>query len=124
MLKKGDIVLVGVIIVAVVIWFAAASIFRGKSEDKIAVVKQDDKVLRRIDLDTMQSDERINISGSYSEVILVEKGRIRFEEADCPDKVCVKTGWLTKKGDVAVCLPNHTIIKIEGDSNKIDGVAY
>lgn len=124
MLKKGDIVLVSMIIIFVIVWFSTTNIFKNKSEDRIAVIKQNEKVVKTIDLDTIKATERISISGSYNEVILVEKGRIRFEEANCPDKVCVKSGWLSKKSDVAVCLPNRTIIKIEGENKNIDGVSY
>ena len=124
MLKKGDIVLVSLIILVVIIWFAAANIFKSETSDSIAVIKQNDKILKTIDLDKLQGVERITLLGNYHGVVLAEKGRIRFEESNCPDKVCVKSGWLTKKGDVAVCIPNKAIIKIEGINKKIDGVTY
>jgi hypothetical protein len=72
----------------------------------------------------VKSTQIITVGGKYKETILVEKGRIRFEEANCPDLVCVRTGWLSRQGDIAVCLPNRTIIKIEGEGSKVDGVAY
>jgi hypothetical protein len=81
-------------------------------------------VIRKINLDDVDKPERIVIKGEYEEVILAEKGRIRFEDANCPDRVCVKTGWLSRKGDIAVCLPNRTIIKIEGESRDVDGGTY
>jgi hypothetical protein len=124
MLKKGDIILIGIIILGALCWFVASNVFMSGQDTRVAVIKQNDITIKTIDLDKLQSDQRVNISGAYHEVILAEKGRIRFLEADCPDKVCVKTGWLTKKGDVAVCLPNKVIIKIEGENTKIDGVTY
>lgn len=60
----------------------------------------------------------------YRAVVLVENGRIRFEESNCPDKTCVKTGWLDKPGDSAVCLPGRFMIKIEGIKDEVDGVTY
>jgi len=125
MLKKGDMILVIVLIVAVFASFAGLRLFRNTgSTTKIAVITQNGKVVRKINLDKVQGSERIQISGEYDEVILAEKGRIRFESANCPDRVCVKTGWLSQKGDAAVCLPNRTIIKIEGEKENVDGVAY
>lgn len=126
MLKKGDFILVAIVLVAVAAGFSGLKLYNAGSAGvhKIAVIRQNDKVIKKIDLDTVETPQRVEISGSYREVILVEKGRIRFEEANCPDLICVKTGWLTKRGDVAVCLPNRTIIKIEGQSEEIDGGTY
>jgi hypothetical protein len=124
--KKGDIFLFSIIIFLIASGFVYYKYFRDSEENthKTAVIKQDDKVIRSIDLNTVKEPEHIKISESYNISIYVESGRIRFEEADCPDLTCVKTGWLSKKGDTAVCLPNRTIIKIEGSSEKLDGITY
>lgn len=126
MLKKGDIILLGIAAIIIAASFIGVSLYKGSGSNigRIAVIKQDDKVVERIDLDSISEPREIKISGEYDEVIVAEKGRIRFEEADCPDKVCVKTGWLSKKGDMAVCLPNRTMIKIEGQSKDVDIVTY
>ena len=47
-------------------------------------------------------------------VIQVERGRIRYLSAECPDGLCVKSGWLSQPGDTAACLPARTVIAIEG----------
>jgi len=126
MLKKGDIILIAGVLAVVVLGFGLLKMSKTMDDSvhRIAVIKQEDRIIKKIDLDTVTEPQRITVGGAYSEVILVEKGRIRFEEADCPDKVCVKTGWLSNPGDKAVCLPNRTIIKIEGENSEVDGVTY
>ncbi|MCX7921861.1 MAG: NusG domain II-containing protein [Clostridia bacterium] len=124
MLKKGDIILVGIIVLGILMGFGWNRFNASNDTGNIAVIKQNDRVIKRINLDTINKPEKVEILGDYKEVVLVEKGRIRFEDADCPDKVCVKTGWLSNKGDIAVCLPNKAMIKIEGESERLDGVAY
>ncbi|NJD04518.1 MAG: NusG domain II-containing protein, partial [Ruminiclostridium sp.] len=91
---------------------------------KEAVIRQDGKIIRRIDLDTVIKPEEIIIKDDYTNRLLVEKGRIRFVDADCPNKDCVKTGWLSEKGSVAVCLPNKAMINIEGANVEIDGGTF
>ncbi|MBP5404927.1 MAG: NusG domain II-containing protein [Clostridia bacterium] len=44
----------------------------------------------------------------------VEDGELWVEDADCPDKICEKTGRISKKGQNIVCLPNRVVIKIAG----------
>lgn len=126
MLKKGDIILVVVLLVVAVSVIAAMVVFKedNANVEKIAVIKQSNKVLKEIRLNKVGKSERITVGGSYKNIILIENGEIRFEESTCPDKVCVKTGWLTKEGDMAVCLPNQVIVKIEGTNRDVDGVAY
>lgn len=126
MLKKGDFFILGFVIILIAASYIGVSLYKsaGTNERKIAVIIKDDQEIKRIDIDAVNEPMEIIVSGEYNEIILVEKGRIRFEEADCPDKVCVNTGWLTEKGDMAVCLPNRTMIKIEGQSEDVDIVTY
>ncbi len=133
MLKKGDIILLLVIVIAMfsAIFFGkenavSLSNVNGIKADNIgitAIIKRNDKVIRKINLTSLDKREVINISGLHKATIAAEKNRICFIESDCPDKVCVKTGWLSHPGDIAVCLPNKIIIKLEQDKNQnVDGV--
>jgi len=126
MIKKGDIILVVAVSAMVLVGILGFNFYKNthKGVRKIAVIKKDNEIIRTIDLDNVENPERITVEGKYTDIILVEKGRIRFENADCPDLVCVKTGWLSEKGDLAVCLPNQTIIKIEGETEEVDGITY
>lgn len=47
---------------------------------------------------------------------LYADGTIRFEESDCPDKVCIRAGRLQTIGESAACLPNDIILKIVSGS--------
>ena len=124
MLKKGDILLIAGIIAAVIAGMLLFRLYYSGSGDLTAVIRQNGKVIRTVDLETVTKPERFKVTGAYEDVILIEKGRIRFEDADCPDKVCVKTGWLDQSGDTAACLPNRTVIEIKAKKAKVDGVAY
>jgi hypothetical protein len=127
MLKKGDLVLAGAIIIVVIAVFSGMKIMNSYSAGtrRIAVIRQDGKVIKKVDLDKIQSPQHLDVSKDFYEVILIENGRIRFEVAHCPDQRCVKTGWLSEMGHTAVCLPNKTMITIIGDGdNKVDIGAY
>ncbi len=125
MLKKGDLILIvciGIIAGLILAWntFSSAS----SSDPITAVITQDRTVLKTINLHAVEKPEYIYLNQGINQVILAEKGRIRFTESDCRDKICVKTGWLTKTGDKAVCIPSKTVITIMGDNQQIDSIAY
>ena len=56
-------------------------------------------------------------------VISVERGRIRVSEANCPDGICVRLGWVSGGAAPIVCLPNRLIIRFEsGQAPDIDAI--
>ncbi|MBQ9414552.1 MAG: NusG domain II-containing protein [Clostridia bacterium] len=54
-------------------------------------------------------------------VIEVQDGAVRVKEADCPDKLCVQTGWLKAAGQTAACLPAGITVTVEGERD-VDAV--
>lgn len=126
-MKKGDkitaVVIACIIVISSIGVFAYMNLIKGSSH--IAEIKQDGKVIRTIDLDKIDTAEEIKITykDGYN-IIRVENGRIRIIDADCPDKLCVKTGWITESGQSVICLPHKLIIKIQGGSKEIDENVY
>lgn len=45
-------------------------------------------------------------------ILEVKDGQIRVKSSDCPEQICVHTGWISKKGQILVCAPNHVLIEI------------
>ncbi|MDD3718882.1 MAG: NusG domain II-containing protein [Actinomycetota bacterium] len=46
---------------------------------------------------------------SYLEI---SGGRVRMVDSACPDKLCVKSGWVSSPGESIVCLPNRVVIEV------------
>ncbi|MTB64346.1 NusG domain II-containing protein [Streptococcus sp. zg-86] len=49
--------------------------------------------------------------GQYN-IIEVDGERIRDKEDNSPDQIAVNTGWISRPGEIAVCLPHNLIIEI------------
>jgi len=49
-------------------------------------------------------------------VIEIKDKRVRMREASCPDKLCVKQGWI-ERGAI-ICLPNRVVVTVGGDEGK------
>lgn len=121
--KKIKLFYMGDFVVFLTILILAAGSFfliNGKPSDGklMAVVTQNGAELYRIDLEELTDRMEIEIGGSYNELIVAEKGKIRFERADCPDQICVNTGWISRPGQVAACVPAGVIVKITGFSDE------
>lgn len=88
---------------------------------KIVGIYQDGKLVEKINLDTVTEQREIVLTGDNgNNTILVTKGHIKMKSADCPDKICVKHGELTKDTTPIVCLPNRIVIKFENSDNNFD----
>jgi hypothetical protein len=57
-------------------------------------------------------------------IIEAEQGRIRFLESDCPNQICVYTGWIDKANQVSACLPNKILVRLigSGGDDEVDAV--
>ncbi len=71
------------------------------------------KTLYTLDL-TKEKDRLITVEyDGRKNVIEIKDGRIHMLEADCPDHVCIDTGWLDN-GLPIVCMPNRLVIEAVG----------
>ncbi len=56
--------------------------------------------------------------GSGYLIVEIKNKKVRVVKSTCPNKICVKTGWISKKGETIACVPNNIIIKIVGNTEK------
>lgn len=113
------------IIIAAVIFavgIAGCILVLNAPEKDTAVIKRDNKILYTIDLNSAQ-DKVFDIRYKNSKnTVEIKDGKIRVKDAECPDKVCVKTGWLSSSAVPIVCLPNHLVIEFASEG-EIDAMA-
>ena len=111
-------------VMALVLLLAAASflwLYVGAGPGSRAVVTTPDG--ERV-LPLSQNTELVITGKDGIELTLeVTDGRIRFRQSGCPDKICVHSGWLSKRGQTAACLPAGVSVRIEGGDGELDAVA-
>lgn len=120
-MKKGDKIVGIVLLFIVVISLGAASIYKAsiKGSENIAVIKREGKVIKTIDLNKVVKPEEFTFktANGHFNTILVNNNSISIKDADCPHKECVKSGVISKPGEMIVCLPFKLIININGQKN-------
>ena len=94
-------------------------LYSKKPEDHIVQILQNGKCIKEINLSEVDTPYSFVVEDENggSNTITVEHGRICISEADCPDKVCVKRGWLSDSIEPIVCLPHKLTIQIAGESD-------
>jgi hypothetical protein len=53
-------------------------------------------------------------------VLLLRDGKVRFAESDCPDRVCVNTGFISLSGQIAACVPAGVLVRVTGVPSEDD----
>lgn len=118
-IKKGDIIIIAVILLAAAVFTFWSN---SKTESVQAVITVDGETVKTVDLSNIKEKITFIPATDPRVVITAENGEIRFESADCEDKLCVACGNLSKHGDTAVCLPSKTVITVTGSD--VDAVVY
>ncbi len=91
-----------------------------KRDDPIAEILRDGEVIRRVPLS--EDCEFVVKCDSGENTITVANGEIRVSAADCPDKVCVRTGGISGGAVPIVCLPHRLEIRVVSADSEMDAV--
>jgi hypothetical protein len=81
-----------------------------------------DKVIGTYDL---SQTRELHVHGPKGEAIIsIDKGKVRFKQSPCTNKYCVHQGWLSRTGQVAICLPNQISLQLIGAKMPYDTLNY
>lgn len=85
-------------------------------------------------VETAEEVNRFSLNDSHTVIIKGKLGnlemeikskKVRIREANCPDKICVRTGWISRTGQTIICVPNQVIIRIvSSQNNPVDAIGY
>ncbi len=114
---RRDLLLVAVLLLAALVLLFVTRGSQKKETGAEAVVTVDGTEIGRYPL---SRDGRYSLNNG-SNLLIVENGEAWVSEANCPDKICMGMGKISRNGEFIACLPNRLIIVIEGgESSGLD----
>ena len=109
--SKFDLILISLILllsIAGIIYFNRARFQRSTGKYTVMIYQQD-KLLASVPLDKNNCldilDKRMQVE--------IKDNRARMDRSDCPQHICVNTGWIQYSGQTIVCVPNKIIVEIK-----------
>ena len=117
---KRDIMLIATLIIVCAAAFLIIN-FVVKKDGITAVVKVDGNIVYMLPLDKNASVTVEGYQGG-SNTVVIENGTVYTKDADCPDKLCEKTGKISKNGETIVCLPHRVVVEIQGGEGNVDSL--
>lgn len=67
---------------------------------------------------SLSFDGEYTLNGGTN-ILVIKDGKAYVTHADCPDKLCMKQGKISKTGEKIVCLPNRISIEVFGADDEI-----
>lgn len=129
-MKRTDIIIIAVFLAAAVIAFSCSRLIFNKDYDKKYVdIYVKNELYKEIPIPNNEYTETVTIKNELGEnIVEIKNGGAVMLDADCHDKVCVKSGFIDQPGQTIVCLPHKLVVEIKGektDNNSVtDDVSY
>lgn len=117
-MKRNDLLLaLTVILVAAVIF--AFQFFSGNAGNGKVKITVNGENYGIYDLST---DQTVNVN--ETNYLIIKNGKVRMEQADCPDQICVHHKAISRNGESIICLPNRVVVSVENSEvSSLDGIA-
>lgn len=111
LITKKDFIL---LVVVLVVGLAGVVLANSADKGKTATIKLDGEKAETVLL-TDEGFEK-NINGV---LICIENGEIYVKESICSDKVCLRSGKISKAGEGIICAPNRVSVEIDGEKSDL-----
>ncbi|MCX5790844.1 MAG: NusG domain II-containing protein, partial [Elusimicrobia bacterium] len=111
-----------VLVCASVLWLVLPT-RAGAGAASAAVVRHGGEVVARLPLDRPGARTFCFEAGRITVEVVPGKG-VCISESNCPEKICVHAGWISRPGETIACLPNKLLVEIEGENQEYDAVTY
>lgn len=87
-----------------------------------AIIRQEGRIFAEVEL---RARRELTVAGPLGLTrIAIEPGRARIVSDPGPRQYCVRQGWLTRPGDIAICAPNRVSLQIAGRTRLYDSISY
>lgn len=102
------------------VWLAL-TLWQGGVADK-AIIRSGGKIFRVV---ALNRDQEISVPGPLGvSTVAIHDLQARIASDPSPRQYCVRQGWLSRAGEIAVCLPNQVSVELSGAKKKYDSLTY
>lgn len=112
LIRASDIVIIGAVLSAAAVYWTASAF---SAENGFAVISQGGKTVAEIPLDRF-GDYSFPETGDM--IFTVGEDGISVSESGCPDKICMRTGKISRAGEAIICVPNRTAVTVKSGTDE------
>ncbi len=87
-----------------------------------AIVRRGGEIFSEL---ALARNRRIEVPGPLGvTTVVVDQGRVRVAADPGLRQYCVRQGWLSRPGEIAICAPNQVSVEVRGSKQTYDSLAY
>ncbi len=121
-MKKSDMILAGAVFGIAGAMLCLQGMGKDAEESGMAVVYQGRDRIAAYPLSEERTEEFLSPDGGRN-ILVISAGEAYMQDADCPDRLCVEQGRISRTGQTLTCLPHRLLVTIEeGEAAGLDGV--
>lgn len=113
LIRAKDIAVIILILAAVAATYFLTGIF-SKGETRAVITRGGETA----GIISLRQDGEYSFPETGDMVFTVLNGKISVTESGCHDKICVRTGSISRAGEAIICVPNRTAVTVENDSEE------
>lgn len=85
-------------------------------EGSVVLIQVDGTIVHKT---STSETHTIAVQGTHGRLTVETRdGKVAITQAECPNHICVKTGWRSRSGEIIVCVPNNTVVRIVAGKEK------
>ncbi|MFT9493445.1 NusG domain II-containing protein [Anaerosolibacter sp.] len=128
-MTKWDKILIAFIFVASISGMIFTAAYGTNGGQRYAIVNVNGSKVKKISIENTKEAKNYEFHfDNHTGTIEVKDGAVRMLEMSreiCLESICSDTGWIEKKYQSIVCLPNKIVVSIEdGQEAEIDMIAF
>ena len=109
------------VVILMGILFALAFLLRSFNlQNPVVRIKKGNQIVEEIRMSDVEDYEIVNLGTNK---VRIEHDGVYMDNANCPDKLCVHQGRISRTGQSIICLPNKIIVEIVGKKPDVDAVS-
>lgn len=128
MLKRWDFIIIFILVFISFIPYIVFTLNLLEINDgtPIAIVSVKNIEIMRIPLTEKSFTEVLDICTTESgdNVLEIKNNKVRVRNSNCPEQICVRTGFISKPGQSIICLPHKLIVEIEYAVNNMEDLLF
>ena len=74
---------------------------------------------KEIGVYSLSKDGEYSLNGGTN-TLIIKDGKAYMIDADCPDKLCVRQGKISRNGETITCLPNKLTVTVIDEKGEVD----
>ena len=114
-LLRDTLLIAALLLIGIVLLF----VLRGRSSEGsyVIIMYQNEEKARF----SLTSNGVYDINDGKNQIEILD-GKVRMIDADCPDELCIRQGWVEYDGQSIICLPNKITVMVSGGDSSVDFV--